>query len=165
MQNKKTIIIIEYLSEYDRIQPAFKALKSKLEIFTTYKASNPEELLNILDNLNSTNESLIITILSHGSSNGILYDNKEYLVTWIELGCHANKVRTQKPIILNLIGICNSYLISDYRKTECSNIDKIWVSTDSVDSLDIAISAAMQDNFYFFTGLLDDSKGELYKEI
>ncbi|MFZ4464243.1 MAG: hypothetical protein ACOYN5_10365, partial [Bacteroidales bacterium] len=110
-------------------------------------------------------QSLIITILSHGSPNGILFDNEIFLITWQEIAYHANKVRTKKPIILNLIGICNSYLISDYRKTACSNIDKIWVSTNTVDSQDIAISAAMQDNFYFFTGLLDYSKSELYKEI
>ena len=109
-------ILIDYLSSKDRGELAYKAAKPKIDIANLFKPNNSEELLMLLGSLNTDDNSLMITILSHGHKRGITYGYYDSLLTWCELCEIVNSARTNFPLILNLTAICNSYQITPYKK-------------------------------------------------
>lgn len=73
--------------------------------------------------------------------------------------------RTNFPITLNLIAVCNSYQIVPYKKVLGHKIDRIWVSTDTVNSINKGLLASKDFYFDNFIAQLDDIDTKLYKEI
>lgn len=158
-------VLIVYLRDEDKSEPAYKAMKAQANRFDYFEVGKVEELSDVFNKFNSDNESLVITILSHGHLYGINIGTTVSLMTWSELCKNVNSLRTNFPITLNLIGICNSIEIVSYKNKFGAKIDKIWGSTNFVDSINKGLQAAQSISFYYFVGLLDYSEAELYKEI
>jgi hypothetical protein len=158
-------ILIDYLPIADKSDLAYKAISNKINLLNPLQPINSNDFLFSLSNLKSDNEPLLITILSHGHNRGITFGTFETLVTWCELCENVNMIKTNFPVILNLIAVCNSNSISPYKTSLGHKIDEIWVSTNSVHSIDKGLSASESPSFDFFISLLDDEEKILYKKI
>jgi hypothetical protein len=157
--------IIDYLSEQDRNELAYKAVQKDIDSLNPTQCANSDELLTVLNNLNTDNDSLILTILTHGHVRGITFGTYASLISWCELCKNANSIRTTHPLTLNLITICNSDLIIPYKKDLGTKIDKIWVSTDSVLSINKGLLVAKESSFKNFFYKLEEEEKGLYKEF
>ncbi|MEN6502179.1 MAG: hypothetical protein ABFC55_07360 [Tenuifilaceae bacterium] len=158
-------VLIDYLSPNDRIDLAYKTVESQINRSNPYRPNNSQELLDLLESLNLNTDSLMITILSHGHTRGITFGTYDSLLTWCELCEKINSLRTNFPLILNLTAICNSYQIIPYKKVLGCKIDRIWISTNTVNSINKGLLAIQNNSFNDFIEQLDDSEIDLYKEI
>lgn len=66
-------VLIDYLSSNDRKELAYKVAESQINKLNPHRPSNSQELLDLLESLNSISDSLMITILSHGHNRGITF--------------------------------------------------------------------------------------------
>ncbi len=158
-------VLIDYLSSNDRKELAYKVAESQINKLNPHRPSNSQELLDLLESLNSNSDSLMITILSHGHNRGITFGTYNSLLTWCELCEKINCLRTNFPLTLNLTAICNSYQIIPYKKVSGCKIDRVWISTNTVNSINKGLLAIENNSFNDFIAQLDDSEIELYKEI
>jgi hypothetical protein len=158
-------VLIDYLSSNDRSELAYKIVESQINRLKPFRPNNSQELLDFLVSLNTNNNSLLITILSHDHDRGITFGTYDSLLTWCELCEKINSIRTNFPLILNLTAICNSLRIIPYKKGLGSKIDKIWISTSNVNSINKGLLAIKNNSFNSFIEQLDDTEINLYKEI
>lgn len=157
--------IIDYLSEQDRDELAYKSVKKELNSLNVTQCSNSDELLTVLNNLNTDNDSIILTILTHGHERGITFGTFDSLITWCELCEKVNSIRTTYSLTLNLITVCNSYFIIPYKKILGANIDRIWISTDTVVSIKKGLLASKESTFENFIYNLEEEEKKLYSEF
>lgn len=160
-----THIIIDYLSEEDRTGLAYRAVKNEIDSLNPIRCNNSDRFLQALSFLNTDNDPLIITILSHGHLRGITFGTYASLITWCELCEKLNFIRTNNSLTLNLIAICNSHLIIPYKISLGVNIDRIWVSTNTVISINKGLLASKENEFSNFVNKLDDKEKSLYAEF
>ena len=158
-------ILIDYLSTKDRTDIPYKAVESEIIKMKPLQPNDSNDFFLLLENINSDNETITITILSHGHDRGITHGTFDSLITWCELCEKINRLRTNFSLTLNLLAICNSFLIIPYKKTFGQNIDKIWVTTNTVNSINKGLLATQHSTFNDFIGNLDDEETNLYKEI
>ena len=158
-------ILIDYLPLEIKKDLAYKAASSKIKQIYSLQPIDSNDFITSVSQLNSDNEPLLITILSHGHSRGITFGTYTSLVTWSELCEIINATRTIFPVFLNLIAICNSNLIESYKETYGYKIDEIWVSTNTVISINKSLLASNNSSFESFVSFLDDSEKSLYKSI
>lgn len=158
-------ILLDYLPIADKNDLAYKAIEKKIKQLNPLQPIDSSDFSESLSHLKSDNEPLIITILSHGHNRGITFGTYETLVTWCELCEKVNTIRTNYPVILNLIAVCNSISIAPYKTNLGHKIDEIWVSTNFVRSIDKGLKAFESPSFDFFISLLDDEEKILYKRI
>lgn len=158
-------ILYDYLSAEDKNGIAYRVSANKIKHLTPLQPSNSIDFLMSLSIFNSDYEPLLITILSHGHNRGVTFGTYEALVTWCELCEKVNEIRTNFPIVLNLIAVCNSISIAKYKTNLGRKIDEIWVSTNPVYSIEKGLKASDCPSFDFFINLLDDEEKTVYKKI
>ncbi|MCX6244656.1 MAG: hypothetical protein NTU98_08125 [Bacteroidetes bacterium] len=158
-------IIIDYLREEDREGLAYKAVRKELEDSNTKEADNRLGLLMILQELKTNDDDLLLTFLSHGFSGGITKGDNETLITWMDLCTAVNSIKTTYSVTLNLLAICNSFHIEQYRSIFGKNIKKIWITNSCVISINKSLLAMKHGDFKTFYSNLAEEEIDLYREI
>ncbi|WHZ06848.1 MAG: hypothetical protein OJF59_000601 [Cytophagales bacterium] len=158
-------IYIEYLAESDRQTPAYKAVESTLRANAAIPCQSSDNLITTLRNINTNDESVLLTILTHGHPDGINFGTRASLLPWRKLCQIVNDCVTNHPLILNLAGVCNSNLIGEFRPLLGQNIQKIWATTDWVNSISKSLLLSNSIDFNDFILNLDEPERIKYQEI
>jgi len=156
-----THYIVDYLidSERDYVNqtgaPFFKRHSHR-----RFSAETKDQFIQFLLNLNTNDEDLCLTILSHGyvstdlSISGIVKDDRrENLILWREILDSCNQIRTNNQLILNVLHPCKScHIMDNYKKYDL--VDFIWYSQDENATVNHALRAALE--FYDFNSFIAD---------
>ncbi|WP_433763698.1 hypothetical protein [Flavobacterium ginsenosidimutans] len=158
-------IIIDYLMHDDYQKPAYKAATADLSRAHVIKCQNYADLLQTFINLGAQNEDTVITIMGHAHARGLSKGTGDSLVTWAELINSVNYAKGNSKLVLNLLAVCNTYLIEDWTSFCNHNINEFWVTQNQAPSIKKAILASQAGSFDSFFYSLEEEDQQLYKSI
>jgi hypothetical protein len=162
---KSKIIIVDYLSDGDYVQPSYVSAKKDIKKHKVIKCNDYVSFEREITQLGTFEENTILTILSHGHIRGIAKGTYDTLITWCELIKIVNNCKGNHLLILNLLAVCNSSNIETFTNFCINQIDEYWVSNDNVNSITKSIDALRHSNLATFIGLLEEEEKSLYKSI
>lgn len=138
------IIVVEFLSPDEYEKDVYKVAAPYISKLHTIKCSTSADVLHVLHELNTNNEPLIITFLSHGNQIrlGKIEDGIHHQLPFDELLPVLNECRTNHPLFVNLMANCHSHGMKDFLQL-AKKIDEFWVVTDETRSILKAILAAI----------------------
>lgn len=144
-------IIIEFITEKDRLEMNYAAANYFLKGKNPISLNTIQELTNYLKLLNTDNEPITLTIISHTCETGLCRESLENFITWKDFYLLVNRCRTKFPFKLNLLAPCDSYRIISCID-EHNQIDEIWYSNIKNPTIKYAIILAYnhRGNFEIF---------------
>ncbi|SKB40707.1 hypothetical protein [Daejeonella lutea] len=161
-------IIFNFLGDSDLDLSSYESIKDLLIPYEVIKCDSTEVIFETLNQVNTDNESLMLTFLGHGANEDGLVSyqvENRLLLLFEDLLPEVNTLRTNNPVILNLVANCNSYRCEGYLSPD-NRIDNIWVTTTHTDSISRALVAIRAETFDFFLeDLEDDSERARYRLI
>ncbi|NDV47933.1 hypothetical protein D0T49_12850 [Paludibacter sp. 221] len=143
-------VILDYLTDEDKEY----VNKTGVSFFNRHKpcrlsAETKDSFLHILQGLNTNENDMCLTILSHGyvsqdfKISGVVKDDQRInLILWREILDICNQIRTNNLLILNVLHPCNSCHIMDSYNGE-DKVDRIWCSQTENATVNHALRAAM----------------------
>lgn len=138
-------IFIDYLTDTERkrsdILLAREGMRMSGILYDVNSKKELEDLLNGLDLL----DVAFLSINSHGYRNevaGIVNDSTRVnFVKYSEFVTYLNTTINGNRVIINLVGVCNSYLIEKEKQHLNKTYSEIWVSNDETPSYNATIQS------------------------
>ncbi|MCH4828740.1 hypothetical protein [Flavobacterium columnare] len=152
--------IIDYLTNEERADTIISsAIQSLIQLQNSeyFPCNNPRDIGAALDSI--IEDDVIIHFLAHGGNFGIARVTDQYyvqIIHWELLLKSFERIQSQcNSLSINLMAVCNSHLITEYKSKP---YDMIWTTSSNTNSIESSLRIYSERNFAMIISLFDNSE-------